>query len=513
MNRTGKALAFIMAGTMIAASLAGCGSKDKNTTSSTAKTAVEDKIDKITWLTTGDTAAKPILPTDRVVAEINKKLSIDLKVNVVPEGDVAKVNVAMASGDLPDVVTGAFATSATNQWIKDGLLIPLNDYFDQTPNLKSKLTGDLSWTANNGKYYGMPFITQYKSSNLTLSFRQDWLDKLGLKAPKTLDDFYNVLKAFKEKDPDGNGKADTYGLTSMKPTDTFGLFDFVFYAYGREYADFSLDASGKAIPHHEHSSFKPGMQYLAKLYKEGLIDPEFLLNDRTKMEEKFYQGKAGYLTAPLFRHVSRIEGNLQKVTPTAKLGYSYTPEGPNGKKGYAPVGKTGMFTGVTNKSKAPAKAAKFIDFMISKTGEDLLRLGIEGVHYTKDGTTIKYNEEERAKDNFAANGWGHPLAWGSFAWPLESSYLPSTEPSRERALESVKIASELQMKNLVTSKPAAQVESGKVVDDLFNQYFIDMLQGKMDIDKGVDELSKKWRSQGGDKILAEVQQTYSSAKK
>ena len=69
------------------------------------------------WLTTGDAAAKAIKADDRIVAAINEKLGINLTVEIVPEANTEKVNVAMASGDFPDVVTGAYGTSATQQWI------------------------------------------------------------------------------------------------------------------------------------------------------------------------------------------------------------------------------------------------------------------------------------------------------------------------------------------------------------------------------------------------------------
>ncbi|NLP46253.1 MAG: extracellular solute-binding protein [Epulopiscium sp.] len=509
-----KKMDFFIASLMIVIlvfSVTGCGKENKvNKVNSKGDERDDDPIDPIVWLTTGDMAAKPILPDDRIVEEINKRFSIDLQVQMVPEGDVTKVNIAMASGDFPDIVTGTFGSSATNQWINDGLLVSLNDYFESTPNLEKTLTEEFDWTtADDGNFYGYPFITQYKSTNTTLAFRQDWMDKLNLEVPKTLDDFYNVLKAFKEKDPDGNGEKDTYGITSIKP---IGDFNFIFYAYGRKYADYQLDDNGDVIPHFEHFSFKPGMEYLRKLYVEGLIDPEFLLNDRNKMEERFYQSKVGYITAPLFRHVSRLEGNLQKMNPEGKLGYSYPPEGPDGNKGFAPVGKSGMYTAITKKCEAPKKAAQFIDFMISDEGKNLVRLGIEGIHYTKDGKEIIYNEEERAKDNFAENGWAHPLAWGSFSCPLESNYLPATEKSRERALESVEIASAVQVPNLITNIPMMEIEYGKIVEDLYNQYFIDMLQGKIEIDQGVAELSEKWRAQGGDKILEEVQVIYNNNK-
>ena len=124
-------------------------------------------------------------------------------------------------------------------------------------------------------------------------------------------------------------------------------------------------------------------------------------------------------------------------------------------------------TCITTACKNPDKAAAFVDFMVSKEGNDLLRLGIEGIHYTKDGDTITFNEEERAKDAFADDGWAHALAWGSFYWPLES---------------------------------------------VFIQYFSDMLQGKISIEDGVVSLGKEWRNQGGDEILKEANEIYKSEK-
>ena len=74
-----------------------------------------------------------------------------------------------------------------------------------------------------------------------------------------------------------------------------------------------------------------------------------------------------------------------------------------------------------------------------------------------DGDTVVFNEEERAKDAFSPDGWAHALAWGSFYWPLESGYLPDTEPNRERALETVELASECQIPNLIKQKTAVKL--------------------------------------------------------
>ncbi|WP_136608610.1 extracellular solute-binding protein [Paenibacillus dokdonensis] len=463
---------------------------------------------KIVFLTPGDNAAKGLLPGDRVLAEINKRLDIDLEAKFVPENGFEKINVAMATGDLPDIVTINYPSPSLSQWIDEGLLIPLNDYLSEMPTVKEKIEKNSQWTAVDGKYYGYPFIEE--RANTALAYRADWLDTLGIKPPQTLDEFYEALKAITTRDPDKNGKNDTYGLTAQKGG---GQFNFVFFAYGLPHGDWVLDSAGNVIPVFEHPAFKQGMQYLRKLWDEKLIDPEFLLNDTQKREEKFYQGKVGFMQTALFRHVNRLETSLQKVNPDGKLGYEGPPAGPDGARGMNSAPKGGLFTAITKNAKNPEKAAKLIEFMLSKEGRDLLELGIEGIHYTKEGDQIVYNEAERAKDGFASNGWAHPLAWGSVVWPLTENYLPQTEPQAERAKESVDIATKYMVPNLLNTTTAEEVELGGVLSELYNQYFTEMMTGKRDIDAGIAELSKKWRSQGGSKVLDAVNKAYQAQNK
>ncbi|MDF2667991.1 MAG: transporter substrate-binding protein [Paenibacillus sp.] len=495
----------LVAAAMIVPMLAACGSSS----TSEGDNGNKDEPTKLVFMTTGDVAAAGVKPDDRIIAEINKTLGIDLVLKVVPENAYDKINVAMATGDLPDVVTINYPSNSLSQWIKEGLVLPINDYLGSMPTVKQKLESNLSWTAVNGKYYGYPFIENEKS-NYMLAYRADWLDALGLKPPTNLDELYNTMKAITTQDPDKNGKNDTYGFTSRKPV-TAGL-DFVFYANGMPYGDWALDESKNVIPKFEHPSFQKGMAYIKKLWDEKLIEPEFMLNDIPMKEQKFYQGKAGMMDANLFRHVNRIETSLQKVNPQGKLGYMGPPAGPDGKAGMAGVQKSGLFTAITKNAKNPEKAAKFIEFMLSAKGRELLQLGIENVHYTKQGDKIVYNEEERAKDSFASSGWSHPLAWGSVMWPLTQNYLPQTEPQAERAKDSVSVASKYLVTNLVNVTTEAETEFGGVVGEIYTQYFMNMLTGKIDIEKGTAELSKKWREQGGNKILEEVSKVYKTQK-
>lgn len=518
-KRKVMSLVLVMA---LAASLAGCGSDagtaSGQSTESAPKADASDASENqgsgervpLKWLTTGDAAAEVIKEDDRIVEEINNRLGIDLTVEIVPEGSTEKVNVAMASGDFPDVVTGAFGTSATQQWIDDGMVIALNDYMDANPDMKAWLE-EYEWSATEGNYYGVPFITQYNAANALIVMRQDWLDNLGMSYPETLEDMKAVLDAFTFNDPDGNGQNDTYGYTAEKLSGSGSTpFDWVFFGNGLKYADYALDADDNVIPWFEDPSFVPSMEYIKELWDSGVVDPELMLNDTPKKEEKFYQGKSGAMLAPLFRHVSRHENSVRELNPDASIVYGHAPKGADGSYGLSKQGKGGMLTCITAACKNPAKAAEFMNFMVSEEGNELLRLGIEGIHYTKNGDEIVFNEEERAKDAFSPDGWAHALAWGSFYWPLESNYIPDTDPNRERAQETVTIATDSQVKNLINQKTAVEIEKASVVDDIFVQYFNDMLQGKIGIEEGAKKLSEEWRAQGGEEILEAVNEYYHS---
>lgn len=499
-----KRFAALLLTASVSLACCACGAGDRPSASDGDRPTIK-------WLTTGDAAARPIAEDDRILQAIEDKLGINLEVNIVPEGNVDKVNVQMASGDFPDIVTGSWGTSATQQWIDDGIVIPLNDYFDTNEAIKSWCEKDYNWTAFDGKFYGIPFINQYNAANSLIMMRQDWLDKLGLKYPSTLEEMKDVLYAFTDSDPDGNGQNDTYGYTAGKPDSVTGItnFEWVFFANGLTYADYAMDAEGNIIPWFEYEGFIPSMKYIKDLWDHGAIDPEIMMNDGVKSEEKFYQGRAGSVVRPMYRHVSRHENSLHQLFPDASIVYGRPPMGPDGSFGLSKQGKNGMLTCVTSACKNPDKAVAFLNFMISEEGTNLLRLGIEGTHYTKNADgTITYNEEERAKDAFSPNGWSHALTWGSFAWPLEAGYMPDTEPDKDRALESVKLATEAQLPNLMKTKTPTEISSGKALNDIFIQYFSDMLQGKISIEDGSKELSEKWRAQGGDKLLEEVNQLH-----
>ncbi|HET8842830.1 MAG TPA: extracellular solute-binding protein, partial [Ktedonobacteraceae bacterium] len=176
------------------------------------------------------------------IKAVHDKLNINLKVTLVPYGDDGntKFNAAAAANNMPDLFGLPFSTSNSDaflQWVRQGLIAPVDDLYAMMPQRTKDRYSDPQMqkiATINGKHY----VLQEKAGlnkRQGLFIRKDWLDKLGLQPPKTLDDFLNVARAFTFNDPDGDGKNDTYGFVGTTGVGQVGLgnsFQAFYGAYG-----------------------------------------------------------------------------------------------------------------------------------------------------------------------------------------------------------------------------------------------------------------------------------------
>ena len=205
MTQTWKKIATVsLAAVMLTGSLAGCGQKavsiDKENPS----------INVMTKAYNTESAS----PDSPVLQKLEEFLGTKLNITWVPSTSYdEKVTAAMGSGEYPQVMLVGSRSSSVIQNSRAGTFWDVTDKLtdaEKFPNLAQTDPTVNHNTSIDGKVYGV-----YRSRELGragVSIRKDWLDKLGLEQPKTIDDFYNVLKAFKEQDPDGNGANDTYGM-------------------------------------------------------------------------------------------------------------------------------------------------------------------------------------------------------------------------------------------------------------------------------------------------------------
>jgi putative aldouronate transport system substrate-binding protein len=311
--------------------------------------------------------------------EYQKRLNVKLDANWVPSGDViTKLDLILASGDIPEIIAypNQGLTASMINAIRNGAfwdLTPLLGDLSQYPNLKNNTPPN--WTkylSIDGKIYGLPRSRSLIDNSINI--RKDWLDKLGLAVPTTIDEYRNALKQIANGDPDGNGKKDTMGLIGIN--EGASPFEAAFGAFAPNY-----DSDGGLIWHQLTNPYTDMVDWFRLLYQEGSMPKEFMAMKRTQMEEAIGTGKAAtYIRSTRYQYDFEVQA--KKVQPDAKIIALPPLKGPGG---YAADLSTGVNGGIFISKKVPEakvkQMLKFFDETASQEMTDFGYSGVEGVHY------------------------------------------------------------------------------------------------------------------------------------
>jgi putative aldouronate transport system substrate-binding protein len=245
---------------------------------------------------------------NRALRYIEDTLNVDIQFAwIVPSDSYPdKLNLSIASGDIPDAMV--VNPIQLQQLAEAGAIEDLTAIVEQYANTDiaenwAQTDGvALAAATVDGKVMGIPNVQPQADAPIMAWVRQDWLDKLGLEGPKTVDDVEAIAKAFIEQDPDGNGAADTFGLTGtsqpvMVPSNLHG-FDGIFNAYGAFPEIFFRDESGQIVYGSIQPETKEALARLAAMYQAGIIDPEFATKNTDKSNELVVGGRAGIMMGP-----------------------------------------------------------------------------------------------------------------------------------------------------------------------------------------------------------------------
>lgn len=198
-----------------------------------------------------------------------------------------KKSLMFASQDLPDAMYDPMLKDAEIlNYGSQGLLIPLSDYIDKYgENIKNLFASKPDFksgvTTPDGKIYSLPLFDEGSVAFLGVPFiNTKWLKQLNLSVPTNTDEFYNVLKAFKENDMNGNGKKDEIPFGFCGLYSTTGI-DSMFGAFGNiDNWNHIAVRDGKLVFTATQPEFKAAVQYYHKLFSEGLIDKESISQSR-----------------------------------------------------------------------------------------------------------------------------------------------------------------------------------------------------------------------------------------
>jgi putative aldouronate transport system substrate-binding protein len=367
--------------------------------------------------------------TNLFTKEYEEKTNVHIEWEVAPEKNFKeKLNLVLASGDLPDVIID-MGLSPTQQMVygKQGLFLPLNAYiekygvemkkiFQDIPEVKEKIT------APDGNIYSLPQVADcfHCRYSQRMWIYKPWLDKLGLTMPQTTEEYYQVLKAFKEKDPNGNGKADEIPLTTGIVPGGGGTLESMLmnsFLYNNQYNEnkyLSLN-KGKVDFAANKPEWQEGLKYLRKLYADKLIDPESFTQDLSqlkKLAENPDVPLVGSVPLTGLENFTQVEGKSGRWAEYVML----PPlKGPGGVQlasyDYYNQARIGRFT-ITKKAKYPEVAYRWVDALYEN---DMSLRSVDG----REGTEWRRaKEDEKGIDGRKAS-WGKLQPFGTvqnIAW-------------------------------------------------------------------------------------------------
>ncbi len=364
----------------------------------------------------------------------------DLKASTAGYGDwEAQINNMYNTQSLPDIFVNYTVDRPEmfNKWIRDGAVLPISDYVtkDNYPNIYNRLK-EYSWLLErcdylNNKWYFIPIeITQTHA----MFVRQDWIESLNakldtilvsegvisstsqmtdslrtqyeFKQPETLTEFYRLAKAFTIYDPDNNGKADTYGYTCSG--DNMWWNNWVFEAYGGTYWGF-VEKGNSMTASWVTEENKQAVAFLNKLYKEGIMDPDYTAMDDATKISNFCQGKTGIMVDNLYYNTYlqqlRSANRMTMEEAKAAMAVIAPPKGETGASGLR--GNPGFWCGTSINGNISASertaALKLLDFLLSEEGDEMFTYGVEGKHYKVE------NGEKVSLMGQDANGFNYTI--------------------------------------------------------------------------------------------------------
>lgn len=405
-----KSIAILVCVMLITSSfITGCGNKkDGDTSSSKADKKIYTEVgtypvvkEKITLkvLAPSYPHIKDIA-TNQHTKWLEEKTGIHLEWQMVPADSLKeKLNVLLATGDYPDILYGCGLNSDQQSkfGVTEKIIIPLNDLieenavaFKEVMKQHDGLKGTI--TETDGNIYALPTWNDCFHCNYAqkLWINQDWLNKLGLKMPETTDEFYEVLKAFKTRDPNGNGKQDEIPLTGsidgwFANPDSFIMNAFILDPSRYEKVKTILIDDSKVDTIANKEEYREGLRYLNKLYKEGLIGVNSFTQKSDQVKQLIANADANLVGA----FTDGVSVDCVEIANKERY-KAYTPLAPlTGPKGvkqstffkYNAIGE-GQFA-ITKACKYPEAAIRMADLLYTTEGALNHRYGAEGVGWEK----------------------------------------------------------------------------------------------------------------------------------
>lgn len=446
--------------------------------------------------------------TNEVLTELSNRIGADITISLVTTEDYdARLNTLIASNTLPDIY--AVNDTAILLDLRDaGMLLDMTPYLDEYgPDIVEYLGDRIEMpVVNEGGIYGLVSEAGMYPSNLAV--RLDWLEAVGLEMPTDLDSLYDVLYAFTYNDPDGNGVKDTYGIA---PSMSANFFQHIMAAFDIPFAfDGTVQLEdGTVTTVMKHPRFLEAIEYLRKLYQDGLMDPDFATITQMQAFERLWNGQVGVMD---FQSVG-ITNNWYPGRYTFEV-----PEDPGEIFGFTSLdgkGSRKLYADYTTadivinaECEHPEFAVALVNYMYyTEEGQNLTYLGIEGVHYEWiDQEAGTYQRLGIYTDDVV-----HRAA-GAYVYNIFGGF--TTENAETRLMNQTTRDAQAAEWEIVTDWPfisqvlEADTEYGTTLEGIVEECFAQLIVTTSDVEAEYQAFVERWETEGGLEFEAEATAAY-----
>ncbi|NOU72763.1 hypothetical protein GC098_15260 [Paenibacillus sp. LMG 31458] len=461
------------------------------------------------------------------VNALKEKFSIDIDFNsATREAMKEKLNLMISSGEIPDWWKEPSFTEY-DKFLQQNVAaeIPQKLIEQNMPKYMSwlkRFLGDdpFKYVRRDGKIYGLPVIWDIGIDGLQLAFRQDWLTKVGItKTPETLQEMEAALMKFRNEDPDGNGKKDTYGITSSGDN-IESMFSSVFGAFDA-YPNIFREKDGKIVRGEIEPGAKQALEVLNRWYKNELIDPEFVVNKGNNVEDKVLTDKIGaieyywwtLLPGNAFLGGDQWHDKLAKNHPGFNFAIVGGVKGPDGKYGmsqYNPAYASGVMFG-KQLEKDQDKLVKYMQVFEATQFEpevyEKMNFGEKGKQWKlSDNGTIEYiapytDEKERKKAGLG----GYSMAGSFNDYDFQTSY--TSEKNLRQLAKDTRAKGTRNIDILAPFNKPIYNETQDKLKQFTLRTYIDFITGRKSLND-FNNFVTEWKKMGGDQVLEEAQKVY-----
>lgn len=446
-------------------------------------------------------------PESPIFLKLQELTNTKLNLNIIPDSAYKdKLSAMIAGNTLPEVIyLPDMTTNTTVTAIKAGIFWEIGPYLSEYENLSQVSEDGWIRASVEGKIYGL--FRERNLARLGIQYREDWAENVGItKPPETIDEFYDMCVKFTNNDPDGNGVDDTFAVSFQSSMATMPTILSWFGAGpGKNFE--MVDGEIRHVMQNE--GYYEGLKFIRKLYEEGLCNQDFI--SVTQRADNFRAGKAGILLSSVEDAVKNYT-ELAKLIPDAKVRVSGPVDAGHGLNAAADTsGSKGSYafpTTVVKDEEQLKGILEFFDKMNTTEVNNLLKYGIEGVHYTVEDGKAVYTDEQTTLRLADANDLSNLQTFSLTINPA----MPEKMNDLQQQIQDVLAVNDQYARPSATSGLVSETESKKGAE---LRKSLEDAQAKFVMGQISEEELRaafdKWLADGGTDILNEYNESYQKA--